>query len=295
VMIASAERSGIALEFGPEPPGALAQYRRDRQRMRARIDEMRRAARPDPALDAELRSALQMTDAKDGYFGWPTPSERTRIFEGAHRLVVESRSFAANRRAAALFVADQLIGQAGGPFWKRDDQPAIADTLAADGAEFQWSELADGYSYRHSWLKLAREIDPSGRAGELAFLTLMEMGFETGNCTDQHGEGFRAVIASGEAFLRERPRSAIAGDVRILVAQAYGDIVALAAGAAYDEDESRRYLPEASGARERAIALFRDAFNRGEALGRARAAWPDAWRLAAGLAPSRTFFYCIYD
>ncbi|HEY2385176.1 MAG TPA: hypothetical protein VGK48_28715 [Terriglobia bacterium] len=52
------------------------------------------------------------------------------------------------------------------------------------------------------------KLDPEGRAGELSFLTLMELGFETsGACADQGGTGFNAVIREGEAYLQRKPAS----------------------------------------------------------------------------------------
>ena len=79
------------------------------------------------------------------------------------------------------------------------------------------------------------------------------------------------------------------------MAQAYGDIVALAAGSAYTEPDKNDYQPEAASARMRAIEEFRIAFASSNKTPGAREAWPDAWRLVAGLPPGKIHFYCIYD
>ena len=122
------------------------------------------------------------------------------------------------------------------------------------------------------------------------------MGFETsGKYADKREEGFRAVIAQGQEYVRRRPDSAIKPDLHFLMAQAYGDIVALAAGAFYGEPESAKYQPEAAPARIRAIEQYRIAFDSANNTPRAREAWPDAWRLVAGLPPSKLHFFCIYD
>ncbi|PYV74130.1 MAG: hypothetical protein DMG96_21080 [Acidobacteria bacterium] len=139
-------------------------------------------------------------------------------------------------------------------------------------------------------------LDPDGHAGELAFLTLTEMGFETsGKCADQREEGFRAVIAQGQEYVRRRPGSVIEPDLHFLMAQAYGDIVHLAAGDEYGESGRAKYQPEAASARTRAIEQFRIAFGSANNTRQAREAWPDAWRLVAGLPPSKTHFLCFYD
>ena len=142
-------------------------------------------------------------------------------------------------------------------------------------------------------------MDPYGCAGELAFTTLMEKGFETsGGCGDQHGEGFRAVIHEGEDYLRRKPETALRVDIHFLMAEAYADIVRLASGdspSSSSQSNSARYGPEAAAAREKAIELFRVAFEVAANTLRARQVWPTAWRLVAGFAPTRTYFHCRYD
>jgi hypothetical protein len=123
----------------------------------------------------------------------------------------------------------------------------------------------------------------------------MERGFETRLCNDHGREGFRAVIEQGEAFLRAKPHAAIAGDVHIMVAQAYADIVTLAGGGGWGYADSTAYVAEAPSARARAIEHYQIAFESGASPLRVRQSWPTAWRLMAGLIPTRTFFYCIYD
>jgi hypothetical protein len=188
-------------------------------------------------------------------------------------------------------------GQSGEPRWRQDQHPPIRQRLESDGATFEWLDRGDTYYYTQTWLKEALLLDPDGRAGELAFATLLEEGFEmSGRCSDQHGEAFRAVIREGEDYLRRKPETPLRADIHFLMAEAYADIVTLAGGDSPSiQADSARYGPEAPAAREKAIEQFRVAFEIAGNTSRARDAWPTAWRLVAGLAPTKTYFYCGSD
>jgi hypothetical protein len=225
------------------------------------------------------------------------PAEVTTILEAVDRWVRVAATLPPGRRSAALFAADQLLANSGGPHWRKDQHPPIRQRLESDGATFEWLDLGGTYHYTYTWLKEALFLDPDGRAGELAFATLMEKGFETsGGCSNQHGEGFRAVIREGEAYLRRKPETALRADIHFLMAEAHADIVTLASGDSPSiQSDSARYGPEAAVAREKAIEHFRVAFEVAGNTSRAREAWPTAWRLVAGFAPTRTYFYCRND
>ena len=146
-------------------------------------------------------------------------------------------------------------------------------------------------------LRESLETDPDGRIGDLAFITLMERGFETsGTCQDQPGNGFRAVILEGGDFLSRKPASPLSSYVHLLMAEAWGDIVTLANGGGYDGRDSPAYKPEEASARKQSIEEYRLAFASPiQRPAKEREAWRNAWRLMAGLSPSRTYFYCVYD
>ena len=177
------------------------------------------------------------------------------------------------------------------------ESPPIRKQLEAEGAVFEWRELGGSYVYVHTWLKEALKLDPEGRAGELSFLTLMELGFETsGACADQGGTGFNAVIREGEAYLQRKPASGFRADVHFLLGQAYGDIVVLANGGGYSADEERaEYKDKAPSARAKAIDHYTTALQSAPGSPRVSEGWPEAWRLLAGIPPARTYFYCVYD
>ena len=276
---------------------ARENYVARRQLIWSRIEEALSIAALGGQAETSVRAALKLVTAADGWWSrLPTDSEQSAIIDAVDQWLIASGSLPLARRSAALFAADQLFQESRGPRWREGENPPIRQRLEAQGAKFEWLHIGDSYFYTHTWLREALRLDPDGRAGELAFLTLMEMGFETsGKCADQPEGEFRAVIAQGQEYVRRRPDSAIKPDLHFLMAQAYGDIVALAAGAFYGEPESAKYQPEAAPARIRAIEQYRIAFDSANNTPRAREAWPYAWRLVAGLPPSKLHFFCIYD
>ncbi len=115
-------------------------------------------------------------------------------------------------------------------------------------------------------------------------------------CIEQGGEGFRAVISEGSRYLQQHPRTAMAADIHLMMADAYADIVALADGGGYDSSDSKKYVAEAPSARLRAIDEYRAAIRdtRLDTVS-ANRAWTSAWSLLAGIARRGTRFYCVYD
>lgn len=163
------------------------------------------------------------------------------------------------------------------------------------GAVFARDELGGGFNYTHNWLDEALRLDPRGRVGRLATLALLRSGFnETGMCGGG-SEAFRRVIATGEQVLAGDLDSATAGEVHRLVGDAYADIVALAAGDGGGYADSTAYLAEAPAARSSAIAHYRKALAVERVSPEARASWLEVWRLIAGLPPTTTHFFCVYD
>jgi hypothetical protein len=224
-------------------------------------------------------------------------ADRDTFATALEKWLTEARQLPPPRRAAALLVADQMLSgyervlNLGEP-----DQKAIRDRFAAYGAEFDHDPLGgDAYMTTHTWLKQALELDPDGRAGERAFLILIEMGFDTSaTCAEQ--DQFRSVIARGEQYLRDRPASTINRQVHLMLARAYTDIWTLANGGGYEGAiTAKEYLAEGPGARLRAIEEYRAALAGVSRAPDARESWIDAWRVMAGLTPLRTFFYCVYD
>jgi hypothetical protein len=255
----------------------------------ARIEEVLRFAGLGDQRNAAAQSALEKL-ASTG-LGYSALAERPELFEMVARVADRSPALEPTRRAAALFIADQLFELSGPVFDRANAHPAIRGRLEAEGATFRWAELGGIYAYTHSWLRQALRLDPDGRVGQLAFLAMMEQGFDTsGTCA---GEGFTAVVREGAEYLRRRPDTAIRGDIHVMMAQAWADVVQIGSGG-YDDD-SDRHASEVPSARANAIKEYRLAFASPSSSLRARQAWTEAARVLAGFTPGRTHFYCLYD
>ena len=266
----------------------------------ARIDEALSLAAIGGALEREMRAvAARFEDSATSETRF-TPPERRAYVAMLQRWIAETRPLPAARRAAGLLAADLLLESKEYITNVSDldsaDAKAMRAQLASAGAHFEEVHLANGWLYRRSWLKEALALESGARAHDLAFLTMMERGFETSSCTDQKGEGFRAVINRGADYLRRNTANSIARQIHHMMARAYGDIVALANGAAYQPEDTARYVGEAAAARAKALEHYAIAYaDRALPAHVRQDILSSAWRLAAGLAPLRTYFYCVYD
>jgi len=62
-----------------------------------------------------------------------------------------------------------------------------------------------------------------------------------------------------------------------------------------DYADSAAYTAGAPAARRSAIAHYRQALALDRSSPEAREAWLEGWRLLAGLPPTTTHFFCVYD
>jgi hypothetical protein len=215
--------------------------------------------------------------------GGREPERATAI----ERWLTAARDLAPRQRAAALLVADGVVLKS---FRARDT--VAGDAYAPLGLEFVHSPLGDAYNYAHSLLQEALRLDSAGPVGELAMITLLDRGFDlTGMC----GGGFDAVIKAGEPFLARVQAPARRASVLFHLADAYADVVALAAGAGDEYAHAADFTARAPQARRKAIDFYRQGIALDRGSEQARAAWVEAWRLLAGLPPTQTHFFCVYD
>jgi hypothetical protein len=241
-----------------------------------------------------IRTVLPRVAAADGSLLFPPDDEKLRVYAAVARWVRATADIPASRRAAALVAADHIVSMAGEIPGRDYESVRALETL---GARFDWVELGNAWVPTHEWLKQAWELDRGGRAGEIAFQALMETGFGTEGQCGAHREDFRTVLARGEAFLREFPDSRIRRDVHLMMARAAATIVALAAGwdGATPGTAKARYGRESAAARARALGHYRAFFEAEPERARAERVWPEAFRLAAGLTPTRPHFWCLGD
>jgi hypothetical protein len=195
-----------------------------------------------------------------------------------------------------LLAADQVLGSRAIVYvLTQDDASPARQALSGLGAEVVHDELSRSENYAHSWLDEARRLDSAGHAGQLATLALLRPGFnETGTCGGGD-EASQRVSAVGEQLLRSVTDPAMAGELHVLVADGDADVVALAAGAGATYADSSAYTAAAPEARRRAIGHYRQGIAVAPHFADAHDAWVEAWRLLAGLPPTTTYFFGVYD
>jgi len=215
----------------------------------------------------------------------------------------------AAKQAAALLIADRIVvmeeedgnlepqdsekaatrGDASG---KPPKSPAQVE-LERLGAGFTYELASERFRYALNWLQHAYELAPDGRAGELAFLALMERGFDTSvNCA-MGSDQFREVIRRGAAYLKGKRSGDVEARVHFMMGGAYRDIVALASGLQDDNyADPNNYKSEASEARTKAIAEYRAGLALDDKSEPSRIARQHLGSLEAGEAPHDARFYC---
>ena len=198
-----------------------------------------------------------------------------------------TKTLSAERRAAALFAADGVI-----PDRLDGDDSQGSEAYGNVGVKFVHSNLAGSYNYTHELLEEALRLDPKGPIGMLATMEMLDRGFDlTGMC----GGGFEDVIKTGVPFLDRLTAPRSRAHVTFQLGDAHADIVALAAGEGREYVDTADFTARAPSARRKAIAYYRQGLALNPSSPKARAAWLEAWRLLAGMPPSRTHFFCVYD
>ncbi|HKX19077.1 MAG TPA: hypothetical protein VJT33_13780 [bacterium] len=201
-----------------------------------------------------------------------------------------ARGLDSAHHAAALFVADAAAPVG----FERKDSAALAPFQAL-GLEFIYSELDGGYNYTHNLIEQALRLDPDGPIGEMVRLYKVHRGFNLNGMCGGGGDAFRNVIAEGEALLAGAKNPGLQAELHFLIGDGYADIVALAAGEGDEYADTTAYAPEAPQARRNAIAQYRAGLGLDRRSAKARSSWLEAWRLMAGLPPTTTHFFCVYD
>jgi hypothetical protein len=208
--------------------------------------------------------------------------------------LIASRRLKSSKRAAGLLAADRALEMSEWLGQRQDE--TVRKKLEALGAKFNYSKLGDSYVYTNSWLKQSLRVGRHGKIGQWAFVLLMEKGFDTsGTCSDTGDEAFRRVIFEGEQFLKRVRDPKLQNRVHLLVAEAYSDIVALADGAGDGYAEAAKYQKSAARARRKAIEHYRRALTQIANPSEANRVWRKTWRLKAGVPPTGTRFFCVYD
>lgn len=197
----------------------------------------------------------------------------------------------AGTQAALLVAADLLPLQ-----YLEPADSALAKRFASSGIEYDYSPLGATWSYAHTLLTRAVGVAPESPAGRWARLQMMRMGFNLSGMCGGGDEPFVRVSQAGMELLTRERDPATRGEIELLIAEGYTDIVALASGGApSDYARPEDYSALAPEARRDAIPHYRAAFALAPTSRAARIEWPTAWRLVAGLPVFNTHFFCVYD
>ena len=264
--------------------------------------------------DETLTGAI-LTVVKAGRPDWDNSNsshQQIRGAEVASRLqpwVETIQTLEPARRAASLLIADQIvvIEEEDGNLEAQDSEKPAAErkpnenrpmsaaqvALERLGAQFSYDPASARNLYALNWLQEAYELDSNGRAGELAFLLLMERGFDTSPGCKNGSELFREVLRRGTEYLRTPRGPQVEARIHFLMGDAYRDIVALAAGQHGDTyADSATYKPEAAKARSNAVAEYRAGLALDDKSETSSIAKERLRSLKAGEAPHDTRFFC---
>ena len=274
------------------------------------IQEAMRVAQRDETLNAAISTLV-----KAGRPDWDHSNPSHQQIRGAEitarlRPWVEAlQTLEPAKRAAALLIADRIvvIEEEDGNLEPPDSEKPPAESKPSEnrpkseaqlqleriGARFSYDSTSERNLYGLNWLRQAYELDPNGRTGELAFLLLMERGFNTSPGCENGDELFRQVLRRGTEYLRQRRSTDVEARVHFMMGDAYRDIVALAAGQHGDTyANSATYKPEEANARTKAIAEYRAGLVLDDKSEVSIIAKERLRGLQAGEAPHDTSFYC---
>lgn len=260
----------------------------------ARLDTLVRTVKEagiPAAATAEMTALLEKPD----YFSARNLPSDSEVVAAFRDWLTSAKSQPAGQQAVSLLAADRVLD-----FLDHDGVQVGEASRAAMkslGVEFIHDELAGGDVYTHGLLKQAKAVAPPGPAADEVLLFQMERGFdETGACS-AGAEEFSQVIQRGESLLsaaRSLPTSTLSS-LHFMVGDAYATIVWLAKTPDSEYHDPKKYQQAAESARAKALEHYRAAFNLERGTARAQKTWKDAWRLAAGLPPTRARYFCIYD
>lgn len=271
-----------------------AETEQDRVEHRATLEGLLRrvaqAGMPGPAT-AEMSALLSKPD----YFSATNLPRDTEVVSAFRDWLAAAKSQPPGPQAAALLAADCVLA-----FLDQNGVQMGAQAraeMAQLNARYVMNQLAGGPVYAHGLLRAAKGIATPGPAQDAILLVEMERGFdETGMCS-AGSEEFAPVIAQGESLLagaRSLLPETLAG-LHFMVADAYTTIVWLATTTDAEYHDPAKYRPQAASARAKALEHYRAALQLEHGTARAQAAWREAWRLAAGLAPTTGRYFCVYD
>jgi hypothetical protein len=208
--------------------------------------------------------------------------------------LLESQKTASREHKAAMLLAADLLAE---KLWC--DQPAsseclqLRDQMSARQLTWKYSELGGGWYYQHDLLWRVWNEDGSTGWGEMAFVLLLNHGWDTSGQCLKGAEQFREVIRQGGAFLAARPASEYRSEVLFEVAEANRTWWTLSQASADSEYVDATKYRE--GARATAIADYEIVIRIASGTQIAREAQSQLQNLKSDVKQDDVPFYCIYD
>jgi hypothetical protein len=211
--------------------------------------------------------------------------------------LLESEKTASGAHKAAMLLAADLLAE---KLWC--DQPTspeclqLRDQMSAHQLTWKYSELGGGWYYQRDLLWRVWNEYGSTRWGEMAFVLLLNHGWDTSGQCQKGAEQFREVIRQGGAFLAAQPASEYRSDVLFEVAEANRTWWSLSYASADDEYvNATKYREGAAPARATAMADYEQVIKMAPGTQIAREAQSQLQNLKSDVKPEQGPFYCVYD
>ena len=268
----------------------------------------------DDPVRARLRARIGAPYVRAMAAVW-TSADRARLvretIQDLTAILRESDGAAAPRRALCLLAADAVVSKLSA--WLVEPSPngeresgeaqAVRRELAPYGVQLGGSTHQGGLAYERELLWRVWREAPETEGGELAFLQLQRLGWNTGS-----GEGcpenpdlFREVIDRAEAFLASYPRSDFRNEVLYALAVAHESWWSIAHAPADDEFVNAPPYPrrasnaqQAERERAEAIRYYREVVRVAPGSPEAASARRRLPRLELGLDTGQRRFFCSY-
>jgi hypothetical protein len=226
----------------------------------------------------------------------PKSSEQEEVRRTLRRLLVDATTAPPGRRPALLLAADRLAER-----WEVAEPPRsglgeIRRRIGAYELSYVWNHLGSNWAYQHDLLWRVWNKSDATNWGELAFVLLLNHGWDTTVACGKGSDQFREVIQRGEQFLAERPKSEHRVDVLFVLAQAYETWWSLSKAHVQDSYVDRfRYLNGAESARHKALRYYGRILRLAPGGYEADYARLRVPRLMLGIDTNQRRFFCIYD
>ena len=273
------------------------------------------APEDDEAVESRLKARIGAPYVRAMQAIWTQSADFPRLvretIEDLTAILREADGADAPRRALCLLAADAVVNKLSGGLVELSANgahesaaaPGVRRQLAPYGVKLGGMTHDGGLAYERELLWRVWREWPETEAGELAFLELQRVGWNTGS-----GEGcpknpdlFREVIAKAEAFLAGHPKTDFRKQVLYALAVANESWWSIAHSPADDQwvsgipyPRSAANAQQAGRARDEAIRYYREVVALAPGSAEAASAVRRLPRMELGLDTGQRRFFCSY-